>query len=149
MVSRKIIVTREDYNRLVELLNDEIFCAIAAPKVFRELAGELQLATIVDSASVPVDVVTMNSTVKLTDLNSKESETFTLVYPKDANIAQGRLSILAPIGTAILGYRVGNKVRWSVPDGTSNFQIDEVIYQPERNSEINSERNSERNTVAA
>lgn len=134
MASRRIIVTREDFDRLVELLKDGLLGAIADPKAFRELAGELQLATIVDPASVPADVVTMNSTVRLTDLKSKETEAYTLVYPEDANIAEGRLSILAPIGTAILGYRVGDRIRWAVPTGKSNFRIDEVIYQPERDS---------------
>lgn len=136
MASRKIIVTRDDYDRLVELLKDELLGAIADPKTFRELAGELQLATIVDAASVPADVVTMNSTVKLTDLRTKETETYTLVYPEDANIAEGRLSIFAPIGTAILGYRVGNRVRWDIPAGRSNMRIDEVIYQPERDAVV-------------
>ena len=134
MASRKIIVTRDDYDRLVELLTDELFGAIAEPKAFRELSGELQRASIVDAASVPVDVVTMNSTIKLTDLKSKETETYTLVYPEEANIAEGRLSILAPIGTAILGYRLGDRVRWVIPSGKSNMRIDEVIYQPERDA---------------
>lgn len=132
MASRKIIVTREDYDRLVELLKDEILGATADPRAFRELASELQRATLVDSDSVPTNVVTMNSTVKLTDIKSKETETFTLVYPEDANIAEGRLSILAPIGIAILGYRVGSRVRWAVPAGMSNTQIDDLVYQPER-----------------
>tara|TARA_R110002049_G_scaffold72490_7_gene187534 strand:- start:106816 stop:107229 length:414 start_codon:yes stop_codon:yes gene_type:complete len=134
MASRKITVTSEDYRRLVEILKDRVLTAIADPNSFRELAAELERAKIVDASTVGPDVVTMNSTVKLTDLKSGETETFTLVYPKDANIAEGRLSILAPIGTAILGYRVGNRVRWSVPAGQSNMRIDEVIYQPERDT---------------
>ena len=134
MATRKIIVTRDDCDRLVELLKDDVLAAIADPKALRELAGELERATVVDAASVPKDVVTMNSTVKLTDLKSKETETYTLVYPEDANIAESRLSILAPIGIAILGYRVGDRVRWAIPAGKSDVRIDEVLYQPERDS---------------
>lgn len=134
MENRKIIVTREDFDRLAVLLNDELFAAMADRKVFGELASELRNARIVESTAVPPDVVTMNSTVKLTDLESGETEAYTLVYPRDADIAAGRLSILAPIGTAILGYRVGDLVRWAIPSGKSNMRIDEVIFQPERDS---------------
>ena len=134
MVRPKLIVTREDFGRLVEVLKDELFSAIADPKAFRELANELQCATIVDSASVPADVVTMNSTVKLTDLESDKPETYTLVYPEDADIAKGRLSILAPLGIALLGSRVGNSVRWAIAEGEDTMRIAEVIYQPERDA---------------
>ena len=127
-------MTRTNFDRLIELLKDELPGAIADPQAFRELAGELQRATIVDTTSVPADVVTMNSSVKLTDLKSKGTESYTLVYPKDANIAEGRLSILAPIGTALLGSRAGDEIRWTVPTGESNLRIEEVTYQPERDS---------------
>ncbi|HCO24501.1 MAG TPA: transcription elongation factor GreAB, partial [Gimesia maris] len=59
----------------------------------------------------PADIVTMNSTVRLRDLETDELETYTLVYPQDANIKEGKLSILTPIGTAILGYRIGDQLR--------------------------------------
>ncbi|PAY16142.1 transcription elongation factor GreAB [Rhodopirellula sp. SM50] len=134
MACPRKLVTHRDFRHLVELLKDELLGAMVDPKAFRELAGELQHATIVDAVSVPPDVVTMNSTVKLRDLESDSTETYTLVYPEDANIAEGRLSILAPIGIAIFGDRVGNRVRWAVPAGKRNMRIDDVIYQPERDA---------------
>ncbi|QDT11124.1 nucleoside diphosphate kinase regulator [Planctomycetes bacterium K23_9] len=136
MASRKIHVTREDFSRLTDLMNDEWLAAIVDRRVFRELIAELEQAVIVDSAAIPPDVVTMNSIVKMTDLKTGDVDTYTLVYPKEANIAESRLSILAPIGTAILGYAVGDRVRWNIPSGRSNMRIDEVVYQPERDAAV-------------
>jgi regulator of nucleoside diphosphate kinase len=78
----------------------------------------------------------MNSTVRLRQLRSKEIETYTLVYPTDANIAEDKLSVLAPIGTAILGYRVGDRVEWQVPRGAIRFKIEELVFQPERDGVV-------------
>jgi len=82
-------VTCEDFNRLVELLKDELLGVIAALTALRQLASELHRATIVDTGSVPADVVTMNSTAKLTDFKSQATDSYTQVYPEDANIAKG------------------------------------------------------------
>ena len=78
----------------------------------------------------------MNSTVRLLDPRTKEVDTYTLVYPEDANIAEGKLSVLAPIGTAILGYRVGDVVRWQVPSGMTRVRIEELVFQPERDGAV-------------
>lgn len=82
-------MTCEDFNRLVELLKDELLGVIAALTALRQLASELHRATIVDTGSVPADVVTMNSTAKLTDFKSQATDSYTQVYPEDANIAKG------------------------------------------------------------
>ena len=74
----------------------------------------------------------MNSTVVLRDLDTGEVETYTLVYPNHADIARNRLSVLAPVGTAILGYHVGDVVRWRVPAGVRRLRVEEVLFQPER-----------------
>ena len=95
------------------------------------LAGELRRARVVPGAQLPPDVVTMNSTVRLRDLETGEEETYTLVYPADADIAENKLSVLAPVGTALLGYRAGDVVEWPVPAGVSRFRIEEV-HQPAR-----------------
>lgn len=80
------------------------------------------------------DVVTMNSTVVLRDLETGERETYTLVFPHEANIAEGRLSVLAPIGTAILGEHVGDDVHWRVPGGWRRLTIEKIVDQSERES---------------
>ena len=73
----------------------------------------------------------MNSTVVLTDLDTREEETYTLVYPENADTAQGKVSILAPIGTAMLGYRVGDVFEWEVPAGKRRLKVEKIVYQPE------------------
>ncbi|QDS99553.1 nucleoside diphosphate kinase regulator [Adhaeretor mobilis] len=133
---RKIVIARDDYERLENLFHSEFAQAFSDKHYLHSLRGELDAATIVEMAEVPHDVVTMNSVVRLQETGSNEVGTFTLVYPVDANIAEGKLSILAPIGTAILGYRVGDKVRWQVPDGTAEFVIEELVFQPERDGVV-------------
>jgi regulator of nucleoside diphosphate kinase len=74
----------------------------------------------------------MNSTVRLRDLDSGEVETYTLVYPNEADAEENRISVLAPIGTAIIGYRVGDVIKWPVPGGFVRLRVEEILYQPER-----------------
>ena len=78
-----------------------------------------------------INIFTMNSTVHLVDTRTGEKEAFTLVFPRDADIEQGRISVLAPVGTAILGYRAGDTFVWSVPGGERHLRIEAVTYQPE------------------
>lgn len=136
MEKRKIIITASDRERLERLLVSELAEAISEKSYLEDLERELVRAQIVDSAAVPADIITMNSTIRLRDLDTGEEETFTLVYPKDANIASNRLSILAPIGTAILGCRVGDVVRWRVPSGIRQLTVEEILYQSEREGAI-------------
>ena len=96
------------------------------------LAGELRRARVVPRAELPPDVVTMNAAVRLRDLETGEEETYTLVYPADADIAENKLSVLAPVGTALLGYRAGDVVEWPVPAGVSRFRIEEVRQEARR-----------------
>ncbi len=80
---------------------------------------------------IPPDVVTMNSRVVLRDLDSDETMTYTLVFPKDADIGAGAISVLAPVGTAIIGYAVGAVIEWPVPGGIRRIRIEQILYQPE------------------
>jgi regulator of nucleoside diphosphate kinase len=96
-----------------------------------ELERELDRGKIVDSKNIPPDVITMNSAVQLRDLDSEEDLVFKLVFPSDANVKENKISILAPIGTALLGYRVGDIIEWEVPAGRRKLEIKKVIYQPE------------------
>jgi regulator of nucleoside diphosphate kinase len=73
----------------------------------------------------------MRSKVRLKDLVSGESNTYSLVFPTEANFAEGKISVLAPIGTAILGYRQGDPIEWPVPSGLRRLKIEEILYQPE------------------
>jgi len=92
---------------------------------------ELNRATVIAPTEVPPDVITMNSRVRLLDLDTGEEMIFTLVFPAQADIAESKISVLAPIGTAMLGYRVGDTFTWEVPDGERTLQVKELLYQPE------------------
>jgi regulator of nucleoside diphosphate kinase len=132
MQNRKIIITQSDFEHLQELLSSEFAQAIGPAEYLNGLEAELARAEVVDPEKVPKKVVTMNSTVKLRDLDTRELETYTLVFPEQADIANDQLSVLAPVGTAILGQRVGDVLRWRVPGGWRRFKVERVIYQPER-----------------
>lgn len=98
-----------------------------------ELEAELARANIVEPREVPPTVVTMNSTVKFTAESSDEEFELTLVYPKDADTSGKTISILAPVGSALLGLSQGDSIEWPKPGGgVMKVRVTEVIYQPER-----------------
>ena len=73
----------------------------------------------------------MNSTVVLLDMDTQQEETYTLVFPEIADANCGYISVLAPIGMAMMGYQVGDTFEWPVPDGTRRLRVKEILYQPE------------------
>jgi regulator of nucleoside diphosphate kinase len=131
MDPRDIYITKFDLARLKELLQVGISFKERDRDYLESLQNELDRAHVVDSAAIPHNVVTMNSRVRLKDMETGEEKIYTLVFPSDADIARNRILILAPIGTAILGYRRGDTVDWLVPAGKRKFRIQEVLYQPE------------------
>jgi regulator of nucleoside diphosphate kinase len=131
MEPRDIYITNYDLTRLKELLQVGIGFAERDRPSLESLQGELDRAHIVYPAAVPHEVVTMNSRVRLTDVETNEEQIYTVVFPSEANLEDGKISILAPIGTAILGYRVGDTVEWRVPGGVRTLRIEEILYQPE------------------
>lgn len=98
---------------------------------FRALREKLERARCVDSAEIASQVVTMGSTVRFQELESGESWTFTLCYPQEARIDEGRISVLAPLGVAILGQRVGDILDWPIRHGSVRIRITKLAYQPE------------------
>jgi regulator of nucleoside diphosphate kinase len=131
MDPRDIYITDYDLTRLKELLQVGIGFVERDRSSLKTLQGELDRAHIVNPTAVPQDVVTMNSRVRLTDVETNEEQVYTVVFPSESNLGQGKISILAPIGTAILGYRVGDTVEWRVPGGVKTLRIEEILYQPE------------------
>ncbi len=89
------------------------------------------MTQVVSSTEIPKDVITMNSQVRLKDLDSGEEVIYCLVFPHAADSKQQKISILAPIGTALIGYRVGDIIEWNVPAGLKRLKIEEILYQPE------------------
>tara|TARA_R110002072_G_scaffold284006_1_gene447794 strand:- start:14852 stop:15295 length:444 start_codon:yes stop_codon:yes gene_type:complete len=128
---RQIVITAEDQKRLIQLLNHEFKEIVGCRKHLDHLLYEVHRASVVEPAEVPDDIVTMDSVVELINLDTNEREIFTLVYPEEENVKEKMLSILAPIGTAILGYRVGDTVSWPVPVGRRRVKIASIVYQPE------------------
>jgi len=131
MQPRRIFITEYDRERLEKILPATPDVTNRNRQDLRNLAKELARAKIVPPERIPPDVVTMNSRVVLRDLNSDETMTYTLVFPKDADIGAGAISILAPVGTAIIGYAVGDVIEWPVPGGTRRIRIEQILYQPE------------------
>ncbi|PKO93482.1 MAG: transcription elongation factor GreAB [Betaproteobacteria bacterium HGW-Betaproteobacteria-1] len=127
----KIQVTSYDMNRLFAMTEQLRKRSGPEPVGLDHLEEELARCAEVSQETVPADVVTMNSRVTLKDLTSGKEITCTLVFPDDADSTQGRVSILAPLGMAILGYRVGDKISWQMPSGVHELQIEAVHYQPE------------------
>ena len=136
MTERTIQITELDQKRLLDLIRDAQSGEYRKSVYLDKLRGELERAEIVAPEEIPGDVVTMNSTVSLTDLDTNEEETYTLVYPENADTTQGKVSILAPIGTAMLGYRVGDVFEWEVPAGKRRLKVEKVLYQPEASGDF-------------
>ena len=126
-----IYITELDYNRLNGLIDRTRERNAHDREYLKKLEAELDRAEIVDPKQIPADVITMRSTVRLKDLVSGESNTYSLVFPTEANFGEGKISVLAPIGTAILGYRKGDTIEWPVPSGLRRLKVEEILYQPE------------------
>lgn len=131
MPEREIVITSLDQGRLAALLSSAAIQQGPDRERLAELRAEIERAVIVEPGDVPADVVTMRSLVRILDLSSGERHEYSLVYPHEADITAGRISVLAPIGTALLGYRAGDTVEWRVPSGTRTLKIEAVLYQPE------------------
>lgn len=129
MNAKQIVITQYDLDRLTRLVNDAI--AGGTRDDLAGLIGELNRAVVVSPSEVPSDVVTMNSRVRLVDLETGDVMEMLLVFPEDADSDEGAVSILAPVGTAIIGFSQGDSVEWPTPSGLRAFRIDAVVFQPE------------------
>jgi regulator of nucleoside diphosphate kinase len=127
-MNRMIYITQADVRRLHALLES----LQTSREDINDLRAELDHASIVAPADIPPDLITMNSTAQLRDLADDQLMTYTLVFPLQANADDGRISVLAPIGTAMLGHRVGDEFEWRVPAGPIRLRVESVLYQPER-----------------
>ncbi len=128
---KQIVITDYDLERLKSLIGGMRNRALRDSKHLKELSDELGRAVVVNSQEIPLDVVTMNSRVVLEDLDSGETLELTLSFPSDTDGGEGRVSVLAPIGTAIIGYRKGDVVEWDVPGGRRRLLVKDLPYQPE------------------
>jgi len=136
MEAREIFITKFDKERLKELISVAYDFGKEEHKNLSDLKDELSRAKLIASEKIPSDVVTMNSKVALRDINTSEKMNYTIVFPKDANIDEGKISVLAPLGTAMLGYRAGDVIEWQVPSGRRRIKIEKILYQPEASGDF-------------
>jgi regulator of nucleoside diphosphate kinase len=128
--SAPVMLTAADHRELTE--------AIVAAKKLAAHKGEIRVlqekladAVIPPAGQVPRDVITLYSRAELLDVETNEQANLMLVFPIDSNLEQGRISVLDPLGIAMLGRRVGDQFEWTVPYGVKRFEVRAVHFQPE------------------
>lgn len=127
MPNRNITISSADHARLLQLVDSARLDRRVPQQNLDLLERELGRATVVSPDSLPWDVISMNSLVCFQDLDSGEEEQYQLVFPPDADVINDRISVFAPIGTALLGFRRGDVIEWQVPQGRRRLQITKVI----------------------
>ena len=126
-----IFLTTKDVEKLRDLIREAYHTEYRGSDYLKLLSAEMEKASVVDPEQIPADVITLNSTARLIDQDIDEEMVYTLVFPEDADPSQGKISILAPIGTAMLGYKVGDTFEWDTPGGKRIILVEEILYQPE------------------
>lgn len=132
MQQQTILVTDLDSRRLQGLIRGSQAVDTLDASSFEWLERHLDEAEVTPAAHIGPDVVTMSSEVQVTDLDSGETFVFQLVFPHLADATARKVSVLAPLGMAVLGRSVGELVSWQVPAGVRRLRVDNVLYQPER-----------------
>ncbi len=130
MPTRKPLITHTVHQQLMLLLDQQNVIRIADPKTLSLLRNRLNAALLVGDDRIPVTVVTMESVVRLRDTTSGCEDVLTLVFPEHADIARGRLSVTAPVGTAIIGRHVGQTVQRHLPGVERRLEIVDILGQP-------------------
>jgi regulator of nucleoside diphosphate kinase len=133
MPEQSLVVTNLDARRLRELLARQSDASMRDQTHLQQLQGELERASVFQWEKTPADVVTMHSEIDVLDLESGDRSGYTLVFPSEADVAARRISVLAPLGTALLGFREGDTVEWIMPGGKRRLRI-ECVRQPDRSA---------------
>lgn len=129
MNKRKIFVTEQDKIRLTKLFSSTVGFRSRDLKTVKDLLSELERAVVIDEDNSGSNIVKMNSSVQIKDLDTGEEYEYTIVYPEYADSSENKISILAPIGTALLGYKKGDTISWEVPKGKRKLKILNVFNQ--------------------
>lgn len=132
MNSDVILMTEKDLLRIKNILSYQKAVS------YEDLEVELDRAKVISDNEIPPDLVTMNTKVRFLNVHDKKEMIITIVYPHDANFAEGKVSVLASLGSALIGLREGQMINWKFPDGaTKTLKILEILYQPEANGQWN------------
>ncbi len=128
----QIYLTDQDFQRLQILISE------AEGDVAEALDEELARANVVAQKDIPRDIVTMNSKIEYVDVKTGDKNIVSLVYPQDANFDEGKISVLAPIGAALLGLKVGESIDWKLPNGqVKKVKVEQILFQPEADGQFN------------
>ncbi len=130
MTKNPVYITEYDMQRLLKLLNGIQYCPQERAHL-ELLIEEMERAVVVPSEKVSENVVTLNTRMRVKDLDSSEESSIQLVFPNDEDFEHGKISILTPIGAALIGYSKGDTAEWKVPAGIRRLRIEEIMYQPE------------------
>lgn len=123
----KILITQNDRKKLIDLINKKW----PNDDYDQALLKELNRAETVEPEKIPTDVITLNSLVSLVDQSSGKIMKYCLVLPEEADISQDKISVLSPIGCALLGYRIGDLISINTPAGERKMKVEEILHQPE------------------
>lgn len=127
IVMKRILITEDDYHRLLTRIN----YAPSEAAMEKELFLKLLSATTISQRNIPNRVITMNSKVRLRELLNQRETELTVTYPESANSRENKISIFSPIGIALIGRQKGDHVSWKIPNGVGQFEIMDIPYQPE------------------
>ncbi len=142
MEDRKLYVSEYDQARLEEMILQARKQRYQGSRDLRELQALLDMAEIVPDGQLPKDVAMMGSVVRVRDLDTEREQTYTLVWPEQTDPDQGKVSILAPMGSALLGRREGSEFDWVIPEGVRHLKIMKVLSQPEGQGDPNDVANA-------
>lgn len=126
-----IYVTTSDKHRLLDLSPGTKGVSPLDDTNVDELRREIARAKIVPEEKIQGNIITMNSTFLVRLLDSGKAKLYTLVFPQDADFEKGKISILSPLGTALLGFKEGDVVEWVAPAGIKRLKVEKIMYQPE------------------
>lgn len=128
-----VILLKTDYEVLNSYVKNLQGMQVNEKENYRKLSEELKKASLVEDKDFPKDVVRLDSTVVIKDLTTNRNMTVTIVLPQKADIKQKKVSVLAPVGTALIGFKKGQIVSWNVPSGKKDFEIIEVTQSDQPN----------------
>ncbi len=128
---RRIYITEFDFKRLEKLIEMLEETEHRDKRHIEVLEKELSQAKVVASKDIPLDVITMNSIVRVKDLTSGEDKTYQIVFPGEADLGKKKVSVLAPIGVALIGYRIEDTIELEAPAGVRKMKVEDIVYQPE------------------
>ncbi|HEX7043067.1 MAG TPA: nucleoside diphosphate kinase regulator [Burkholderiales bacterium] len=136
IIKQDIYVTRSDLQRLQRLIDTALQRLDVDVSYLEQLAARLDSARPVSPSVVPRDVVTMNSRVRLRLPGTGQTVEYAVVFPENADPGAGRVSVLAPLGAALLGAREGDEIHWETPAGERTATVEALLYQPEASGDF-------------